>query len=285
MQPRRSRSTTSAPPEDMQPLLSLDEAADDGEKKRSPAFFLVLLCTIALVNYVDRGALNATMTNLQDDLCLTTANAGFVPSAFVAGYIAAAPYFAHLSSSYVGRSFRLMGFGLACFSVGSLLSYFSVEAKWYVPLLLSRALVGVGEAAFLVLAPPFIDRIAGPDNSALWLAMFYATIPFGMAVGFGVGGQLGQWGAHAGESHYALLFLLDGLLMVPFIVVALAAPASWEPPATAESDKGHKVYGGTEEKWWEGPRQLLAQPIYICLTMGYGASFVHTRFFLRCLCD
>ena len=82
--------------------------ADAGEKK-SPRFFLGLQCTIALVNYADRGALNATMTNLQKDLCLSTAEAGWVPSAFVVGYIAAAPYFAHLSKAYVGRSFRLMG--------------------------------------------------------------------------------------------------------------------------------------------------------------------------------
>ena len=53
---------------------------------------------------------------------------------------------------------------------------------------MSRALVGVGEAAFLVLAPPFIDRVAPDDKKGLWLSLFYATIPFGMAIGFGLGG-------------------------------------------------------------------------------------------------
>jgi hypothetical protein len=45
-----------------------------------------------------------------------------------------------------------------------------------------------GEAAFLVLAPPFIDRVAPDDKKGLWLSLFYATIPFGMAIGFGLGG-------------------------------------------------------------------------------------------------
>lgn len=240
---------------DEAPLL---ERSDE----RPGSFFLVLFCTIALVNYIDRGALNAALTNLQAGMCLSTAESGIVVSSFTVGYIAAAPLFAHLSgtSQFSGKAFRLMGLGLLCFSVGSLCSFVctTLGKTWYYPLLFARGLVGVGEAAFLVLAPPFIDRVA-PDNSkGLWLALFYATIPFGMAIGFGYGGFLG------GADHYTFIFLIDAALMAPFIVLAFGAPAKWEQAGAAPGKTTDH-----SEPFWVAPMKLLRQPTYLCLAMGY----------------
>lgn len=229
---------------------------------RAGSFFLALFCTIALVNYIDRGALNAVLTNLQPGMCLSTSESGVVVSSFTVGYIAAAPLFAHLSGTdrFAGKSFRLMGFGLLCFSVGSLCSFVCAKFVVYYPLLVARGLVGVGEAAFLVLAPPFIDQVAPDDSKGLWLALFYATIPFGMAIGFGLGGFLGQL---LGKQYY-YVFLLDSALMVPFIVLAVGAPASWERAGTAPAErKDHS------EPFWVPPMKLLRQPTYVCLAMGY----------------
>lgn len=238
-----------------------------GAKKREPTFFLVLFCTIATVNYLDRGALNGALTNVKAELCLSTAQEGTVVSAFTVGYIAAAPVFAHLSGTpaFASKSFRLMGFGLLCFSVGSLFSFFAVQtgvpSPAYYLLLLSRALVGVGEAAFLVLAPPFIDRVAPDDKKGLWLSLFYATIPFGMAIGFGLGGYIG------GAGHYTLIFLIDALLMAPFVMIAIAAPASWEPPPPS-SESAALI---EKEPFWMPAQKLMKQGPYVCLAMGYAA--------------
>lgn len=183
------------------------------------------------------------------------------------GYIAAAPLFAHLSTTarFAGKAFRLMGFGLLCFAGGSLCSFGAVSIlgseHGFIPLLFARALVGVGEAAFLVLAPPFIDRVAPNDSKGLWLALFYATIPFGMAIGFGVGGFLGS----AGLYHY--IFLLDAALMTPFILAAMGAPAAWEAAGAGPP----KAAGFAKEPFWAGPVALLTQPTYVCLAMGYAA--------------
>lgn len=236
-------------------------------KKREPTFFLVLFIAIATVNYIDRGALNGALINVKTELCLSTAQEGTVVSSFTVGYIAAAPLFAHLSGSpaFAGKSFRLMGFGLLCFSVGSLCSFFAVQTTAPSPafylLLMSRALVGVGEAAFLVLAPPFIDRVAPDDKKGLWLSLFYATIPFGMAIGFGLGGFLG------GAGHYTLIFIIDALLMTPFVLIALSAPVSWEPQKKEVLSCAHE----TQEPFWMPARKLCQQPVYVCLVLGYSA--------------
>jgi predicted MFS family arabinose efflux permease len=234
----------------------------DRKEEKQGSFFLVLFCTIALVNYVDRGALNAVLTNLKKGLCLSTAESGVVVSAFTVGYIVAAPLFAHLSGTemFAGKSFKLMGFGLLCFSVGSLCSFLSAIAGMFYPLLLARVLVGVGEAAFLVLAPPFIDRIAPDDSKGLWLALFYATIPFGMAIGFGLGGFIGQ----NLDDHYYYLFLIDGVLMAPFLVIAFGAPATWDQAGAAPA-----TMMDHSEPFWVAPMKLLRQPTYVCLAMGY----------------
>jgi MFS family permease len=246
-------------------LLSGAGKAAEQQQQREPTFFLALLCSIAAVNYIDRGALNGALTNVKAGLCLTTTEEGWVVSAFTIGYIISAPIFAHLSSTpaFEGKSFRLMGLGLLCFVVGSAASFLAVQTPAPMPafplLLVARAVVGVGEAAFLVLAPPFIDNVAPPDAKGLWLALFYAMIPFGMAIGFGMGGFIGGYG------YYTFIFLIDAALMSPFVFVAMTAPKSWEPQVAATKP------GAAKEPFWSPMLKLCRQPPYVCLVLGYSA--------------
>ena len=112
-------------------MAELTAAPPSDGVTRSPRFFLAIFCLIASVNYSDRGALNAVLTNAQAAMCLNAAEAGWLPSAFVVGYIAAAPVFAHLASTPVfeGKSFRLIAMGLCCFSIGSVSASCSGAAR------------------------------------------------------------------------------------------------------------------------------------------------------------
>jgi predicted MFS family arabinose efflux permease len=62
-------------------------------------------------------------------------------------------------------------------------------------LLLARALVGIGEASYTVITPSVLSDHYPAHRRARALSIFYAAMPFGIAIGYVLGGQIG---AHYG---------------------------------------------------------------------------------------
>ena len=48
----------------------------------------------------------------------------------------------------------------------------------------SLATLGVGEAAFQCIVPPYVEDFAPPGAKTLWLGVFFTAIPTGTALGF-----------------------------------------------------------------------------------------------------
>jgi MFS family permease len=74
----------------------------------------------------------------------------------------------------------------------------------------------VGEGAFVSMAPPFIIMLAPPEKKTLFIAIFYAAMPVGTAIGF-VYGQivaeaLGAW---------FWPFVFEGAAMCVLLVLAV----------------------------------------------------------------
>ena len=82
-------------------------------------------------------------------------------------------------------------------------------------------MVGLGEASFINLAAPFINAVAPRERRSAWLAIFYATIPVGIALGYAYGGLVtGQLGL---SWRWALA--IQAIIMAPFAVVCLVQGA------------------------------------------------------------
>jgi MFS transporter, Spinster family, sphingosine-1-phosphate transporter len=58
-------------------------------------------------------------------------------------------------------------------------------------LLLRHAIVGIGEATFVTIAPSFLADMFGEERRGRTFALFYLAIPVGTALGYIIGGQLG----------------------------------------------------------------------------------------------
>ena len=134
---------------------------------------------------------------------------GLLPSAFMVGLLISSPIFASLASNPNRNPLRLICYGLVVWAVSVLGCALSV-GFW--SLLLCRMAVGVGEASFVALASPFIDDVAPPERKTLWLAVFYACIPVGYALGFLYGGTV------ALAVGWRAAFAVECLMMVPFVV-------------------------------------------------------------------
>jgi len=179
-------------------------------------YALGLLLAVNLLNYIDRQVLFAVFPLIKIDLQLSDAALGFLGSAFMLSYLLIAPLFGWLGDHW-SRT-RLAAGGLVVWSMATALAGF---APGYRTLLGARATVGVGEASFGTVSPGLITDFFPKEHRGRVLAWFYVAIPVGSALGYLLGGVLGQrYGWHAA-------FLLVG---VPGLLLAVPIALLRTPP-------------------------------------------------------
>ncbi|HWQ90213.1 MAG TPA: MFS transporter [Clostridia bacterium] len=198
------------------------EAKTDAAAKPFPGAraALVLLLSINLFNYLDRQVLAAVVDPIKQTLFgpqsgatasgfLGTLQAwcrdylGFKPElaligvlsmAFMVTYMIGAPLFGKLAER---RSrWALIGVGVILWSLASGASGL---AGTFFMLLLTRCLVGIGEAAYGPVAPAIISDFYPAKVRGRVLSWFYLAIPVGSALGYVLGGAvsrsaIGEWG-------------------------------------------------------------------------------------------
>jgi len=159
---------------------------------------------------------------------------GFLGSAFMLSYLLIAPLFGWLGDNW-SRT-KLAAGGLVVWSLATASAGF---APGYKTLLAARATVGVGEASFGTVSPGLVADFFPKEQRGQILSWFYVAIPVGSALGYLLGGVLGQrYGWHAA-------FLLVGL---PGLLLALPVWLLRTPPRGGDDaavDKtGSKVSTG-----------------------------------------
>lgn len=185
-----------------------------GPTHPDPRALLTMFSLLNVLIYLDRGAISSNGINADGvvrDFDVSVVRDGLLPSAFMIGLLVSSPIYASLASSPDRNEMRLIGYGLVCWAA-AVLGCAASMGFW--SLLICRMAVGVGEASFVALASPFIDDVAPPDRKALWLAVFYACIPVGYALGFLYGGTV------AVAVGWRLAFAIEAAMMIPFLAYA-----------------------------------------------------------------
>lgn len=172
---------------------------------------VALLFSISLFNYIDRWSVAGILNDLQappekGGFGLTDTEGGLVTSVFIVTYMILSPIFGYFGDR-VPR-IPLIFCGIVGWSAAGLFASFS---KFYWQFLMFRALVGVGEASYAVLAPTIIaDLYSGTDRTRV-LGMYSASVPLGSAMGYIYAGEV----ARILEWRWAFRF-------TPFIGILLA---------------------------------------------------------------
>jgi MFS transporter, Spinster family, sphingosine-1-phosphate transporter len=152
-----------------------------------PRTALVLLTALNLLNYVDRSVLFAVQPLVQAEFHLTNAQLGYLTSAFLAFYMVAAPFTGPLADRYSRKVIIAIG---AFFWSG--LTLLTAVTHSYQALLVRHTLVGIGEASFVTIAPTFVADLFPEEKRGRILGVFYLAIPVGTALGYVLGGNLGE---------------------------------------------------------------------------------------------
>src|SRR5437879_4854472 len=182
---------------------------------RSPGVILGSLTTLNALNYVDRYVAAATLPLILADLAISDAQGGLLQSLFIVAYSLACGPAGWLGD--VGKRLRLVAGGVFVWSVATVASGL---APTYAMLLLARAVVGVGEASYAVVTPSLLSDCYPAERRARVLGIFCAAIPVGSALGYVVGGLVGE---HFG---WRAAFFVAGApgMVLAFVLLLLAEP-------------------------------------------------------------
>jgi MFS family permease len=150
-------------------------------------YVLILLLTVNLLNYIDRQVIYAVFPLIKSDLELSDTALGLLGSAFMICYMISAPLLGWLGDR-ISRA-KLASCGLLFWSMATVFSGF---APGYRTLLSARSIVGVGEASFGTVSPVLLSDYFPRKQLGRILSCFYLAIPVGSAIGYLLGGILGQ---------------------------------------------------------------------------------------------
>ncbi len=224
-------------------------------------YALGLLLAVNLLNYIDRQVLFAVFPLIKIDLNLSDTALGILGSAFMLSYMLVAPLFGWLGDHW-SRT-RLASGGLLVWSLATVLAGF---APGYRTLLAARATVGIGEASFGTVSPGLIADFFPKERRGRILSWFYVAIPVGSALGYLLGGVLGQkYGWHAA-------FLLVGL---PGLLLAIPVAQLRTPPRGGDDAVypgfGHSLHKVDGQRAIAGYAELFSNRSFVCNTLAMAA--------------
>jgi MFS family permease len=186
-------------------------------------YALSLLLAVNLFNYIDRQIIYAVFPLIKDAFKLTDTSLGFLGSAFMLCYMLSAPALGWLGDRI--NRVRIASAGLAVWSVATSLSGLAAN---YSSLLMARISVGIGEASFGTVSPGLLCDYYPKEKRGRILSYFYLAIPVGSALGYLLGGILGE------KFGWQAAFLMVGL---PGILLAIPLWFLHEPERGATEEK------------------------------------------------
>ena len=209
-------------------------------------YALGVLTFINVINYLDRYLVAGILPRIEDSLHIDHAQGGLLQSVFIIVYMLVAPLGGYVGDRYPRRWVLSLSILIWSFAtVGSGL------AGTFMALLLARSIVGVGEAGYGTVSPGLIADFFPISQRTRALSVFYVAIPVGSALGYVLGGWIGNtW-----SWHWA--FFVGG---IPGLLAAVLALRMHEPARGATEEGGASAAPKLSFK--EGIRGLRSNTFY-----------------------
>jgi MFS transporter, Spinster family, sphingosine-1-phosphate transporter len=180
---------------------------------------LAVLTGLNFLNYLDRMVPAAVMPTMIAALHLKDTQAGSLATLFGLTLVVISPGAGWLADRK--PRFQLAAVGVLVWSAAT---FGSGLAPTFAALVLARVFTGVGEASYVVVTPSLVSDYYPPERRGRALAVFYAAIPVGSALGFVLGGAIN---AHFG---WRWAFFLTG---APGATLAIILFLLRDPPRGA----------------------------------------------------
>ncbi|XP_075576240.1 sphingosine-1-phosphate transporter SPNS2-like [Pelecanus crispus] len=172
-----------------------------------------------VLNYLDRYTVAGVLLDIQQHFGVKDSGAGLLQTVFICSFMVAAPIFGYLGDRFNRKI--ILSCGIFFWSAVTFSSSF-ITGQYFWLLVLSRGLVGIGEASYSTIAPTIIGDLFTKNTRTLMLSVFYFAIPLGSGLGYITGSSVKQV---AGDWHWALrvsplLGMITGTLILIFVPAA-----------------------------------------------------------------
>ncbi len=223
-------------------------------------YALALVTLLNFLNYIDRFILAAVLPRVKTELVLTDFQLGLLANAFLVAYFVTSPVFGVLGDR-LSRP-RLMAAGVSAWSIATAAAGLT---RNFAQLLVARAWVGVGEAAYATISPALLSDYFPRSQRGRAFAIFYVAIPVGSAAGFLLGGAL----EHA--FGWRAAFYAVGLpgVAVALLALRLSDPSRGATEETTPSPSGRGQGEGLSVR--KAFYALLSNFPYVGTVLGYAA--------------
>ena len=223
---------------------------------------LSVLTLVNLLNYLDRYVVSGIVPDLKaPPLGLSDSQVGLLTTAFMLVYMVAAPIFGALGDR--GSRTRPIAVGVFLWSIATLVSGFATS---YAHLLGARAIVGIGEAAYVSIAPALLADSFSRAQRGRVLSVFNMAIPVGAALGYIVGGLMSH------HFSWRAAFFVAG---APGLLLAILVLRVKDPPRGSQDESEGEGHTAPPPSSASSPIAvylgLLKRAPYMLVVLGYAA--------------
>src|SRR3954470_21922149 len=156
-------------------------------------FALAVLFGMNLLNYIDRYSFFAVGTQIKQQFNIDDFWYSVLGVAFMVVYTLVSPVMGVLGDRYHRR--MLLAGGVGLWSLATVGTAFSRD---FYHMFFWRALLGVGEASYGVIAPSLLADLFEPKYRGRAMGLYFLALPLGGALGYGIGGSVADaWGWRA----------------------------------------------------------------------------------------
>ena len=212
---------------------------------------LVLLTALNFVNYIVRYILPGVQEQIKGEFQISDAQIGSLTLWFMLAYMLTSPITGWLGDRFPRKPLIVVA---ALFWSG--INFFTATVHSYDSLNLRHAALGIGEASFGIFAPAILADFYPEDQRNRVLTIFNVAIPVGAALGYLVGGTVGE---HFGWRMSCIVSAVPGTLIALLIAFFMREPAR----GASQHDKAKF------EK--DTVLSLLKNKAYLCSILGYAA--------------
>uniref|UniRef100_A0A671Q9L5 Protein spinster homolog 1 n=1 Tax=Sinocyclocheilus anshuiensis TaxID=1608454 RepID=A0A671Q9L5_9TELE len=213
---------------------------------------VIVLCYINLLNYMDRFTVAGVLPDIEQFFSISDGKSGLLQTVFICSYMFLAPLFGYLGDRCNRKS--IMCVGIFFWSLVTLASSF-IGKEHFWALLLTRGLVGVGEASYSTIAPTIIADLFVKETRTNMLSIFYFAIP------------VGRWDnaqTYTQTEHSVEILVTPGLGLLAVILLFFVVQ---EPKRGAiEALPEHTLH---RTSWMTDIKALCRNPSFILSTFGF----------------
>jgi len=218
-------------------------------------FALAVMFSMNLLNYVDRYSFSAAGVHIKRYLQIDDSLFGWLGASFMIVYTIISPLMGWLGDRY-NRKVLLAG-GVGLWSLATVGTAFSGD---YHHMFFWRALLGVGEASYGVIAPTLLSDLFPVKERGRAMGVYYLALPIGTALGFMLGGTI------ADALGWRPVFLVVGL---PGLLAAAAGLLISDPGRGASEGGAPAGQGGRPSR--RDYLELVRIPTFLFNTAGMAA--------------